>query len=246
MEGYLRARVRAANGMSKTSKEEEIRGTAKMRFLGTLVGWIVRVAGWTIRVRFVDRTGRIDVLMASDQPIIYALWHNAVLGFMQATVRKKLKRERVVLTSASKDGAALAALVGVFGYGAVRGSTSRRGRAAMLGLLRAVKEGKDVGITPDGPRGPRYVVQPGVIKLAQATGAPILPMSMECRWAWRLKTWDHFRIPLPFSKVVITIHELLEVPRQIGEDASEELRRRLESLLREGLDDLEPGNNHEH
>lgn len=232
--------------MSKKAKSVEIRGTPQMRFLGTLVGWLVRIVGWTIRVRFEDRTGGIDALMRRETPMIYALWHNAVLGFMQASLRKRLPRERVVLTSASKDGAALAALVAVFGFGAVRGSSSRRGRAALLELLRAVKSGKDVGITPDGPRGPRYVVQPGVIKLAQATGAPILPLSMECRWAWRLKTWDHFRIPLPFGKVVITVHELLDVPREIGEDEAEDLRQRLQGTLREGLDDVEPENDHEH
>ena len=229
--------------MADDTAKTEIRGAGKARFLGTLVGWIVRVIGWTVRVKFVDRSGRVDELTAREEPVIYALWHNAVLGFMQGTMRRRFHRERVVLTSASKDGAALEALVKVFGYGAVRGSSSRRARAAMMGLLRAVKDGKDVGITPDGPRGPRYKVQPGVIKLAQATGAPIMPLSMECNWAWRLKTWDHFRIPLPFARMVITVHELLDVPREMDDDQFSRLRLQLEETLQEGLDDLLPDDN---
>ena len=228
--------------MAYDTKKTEIRGAGKMRFLGTLVGWIVRVVGWTVRVKLIDRSARMEELMEGDEPVIYALWHNAVLGFMQGTMGRSFKRERVVLTSASKDGAALEALVKVFGYSAVRGSSSRRARAAMMGLLRALKDGKDVGITPDGPRGPRYVVQPGVIKLAQATGAPILPLSMQCKWCWRMKTWDHFRIPLPFGRIEITLHELLEVPREMDDDEFSRLRLRLEETLQEGLDDLLPDN----
>lgn len=228
--------------MTGSTRQTEIRGNRKMVFLGTLVGWIVWLLGWTMRVKFIDQTGRREELFDRGEPIIYALWHNSVLGFMQATMRQSLRRERVVLTSASKDGAGMEALAKVFGYGAVRGSTSRRARAAMMGLLRALKQGKDVGITPDGPRGPRYVLQPGLMKLAQATGAPIMPLSMKCGWCWRLKTWDHFRIPLPFGRIEITIHELLDVPREIDDAGLARLRGELQATMREGLDDLLPEN----
>jgi hypothetical protein len=226
--------------MKSDARKTEIRGTGKMRLLGTLAGWIVRAVGWTMRVHMTDRGGRMEQLLVREEPVIYALWHNAVLGFMQVTMRQSFKRERVVLTSASKDGAALEALVKVFGFGAVRGSSSRRSRAALMGLLRAVRNGRDVGITPDGPRGPRYVVQPGVIKLAQATGVPIVPLSMSCGWCWRLNTWDHFRIPLPFGRIHITVHEVLDVPREIDDAGFDRLRLQLQDTLRNGLDDILP------
>jgi lysophospholipid acyltransferase (LPLAT)-like uncharacterized protein len=83
-------------------------------------------------------------------------------------------------------------------------------------------------------------VQPGVIKLAQATGVPIVPLSMSCGWCWRLKTWDHFRIPLPFGRIDITVHEVLDVPREIDDTGFDRLRLHLQDTLRNGLDDILP------
>src|SRR5690606_9214875 len=110
-------------------------------------------------------------------------------------------RKAVVLASASHDGAALASAMAVFGLGAVRGSSSRRGVAALIALKRALKSGVDVCITPDGPRGPRYGLQPGVVKLAASSGAPIIPIHVRFSSAWRLNTWDRFVLPKPFSRV---------------------------------------------
>jgi lysophospholipid acyltransferase (LPLAT)-like uncharacterized protein len=142
------------------------------------------------------------------------------------------------LASASKDGAAIEAAVGVYGVGSVRGSSSRRGVAALIALKKAAKSGKDLIITPDGPRGPRYSMQPGVIKLAQTTGLPLLPISLFFENCWRLKTWDRFVIPKPFSKMTLIFREPLEIPRQLGEDEFETVRLNLQKILLEGIDDL--------
>ena len=98
-------------------------------------------------------------------------------------------------------GATVAAAMACFGMGSVRGSSSRRGAAALVTLKNEILAGKHVCITPDGPRGPRYVVQPGLVKLASLTGVPIIPFLVNYENYWTLDTWDKFQIPKPFSKI---------------------------------------------
>jgi lysophospholipid acyltransferase (LPLAT)-like uncharacterized protein len=131
----------------------------------------------------------------------------------------------------------VAAAMKVFGLDSIRGSSSRRGVAALVGLKRALAAGNDICLTPDGPRGPRYRVQPGFLKLAEATGAPIIPIHLRFSNAWRLKTWDRFVIPKPFSRVEITFAEPIHIPRGLDETAFENERQKLEALLIEGTDD---------
>jgi len=121
-----------------------------------------------------------------------------------------------VLTSASRDGAVLEKTVRIFGLQAVRGSSSRRAVAALVALKKAAKNGSDLVITPDGPRGPRYQIQPGALKLSQVTGAPLIPIQVHYHRAKSLNTWDRFQIPLPFSKVTVTLHP--PISHQEGDD----------------------------
>jgi lysophospholipid acyltransferase (LPLAT)-like uncharacterized protein len=139
-----------------------------------------------------------------------------------------------VLTSASHDGAALARAVGVFGIGSVRGSSSRRGVAALVGLRKALREGSDACITPDGPRGPCHVVQAGIVKLAETSGVPIIPIHVEYSSCRELGTWDRFAIPAPGSRVRVIFDEALAVPAGLSEDDFEAWRRRLEETMVRG------------
>jgi hypothetical protein len=127
--------------------------------------------------------------------------------------------------------------MGVFGIGAVRGSSSRRAVAALIGMKRALKEGLDVSITPDGPRGPRYVFHPGVVKLAESSGAAIVPIHIRFSSAWRLKTWDRFVLPKPFSRVHVVFDDFIRIPKGLDEVAFEAERERVEKILLEGTDD---------
>jgi len=129
--------------------------------------------------------------------------------------------------------------MGVLGFKAVRGSSSRGGAAALIALRRVLRAGGDVAITPDGPVGPRYEVQGGVVKLAQSTGVPVVPLHARCSSAWRLNTWDGFMIPKPFSRVTIVFDEALVVPRKLDEDGFETWRTKIEQVLRDGVDDLD-------
>lgn len=223
--------------MSSKKKRSDIRGDRKSALIGTLAGWMMRALAATLRMEIRDRCG-ISNHPVTLAPAIYILWHNRFFVVPPAWNRicRGLRRT-VALTSASKDGAMVAAAMKVCGLDSIRGSSSRRAVAALVGLKRALAEGFDVCLTPDGPRGPRYQVQPGFLKLAEATGAPIIPIHLGFSNAWRLKTWDRFVIPKPFSRVVITFDAPITIPRGLDEAAFEAERRKLESLLIEGTDD---------
>lgn len=125
----------------------------------------------------------------------------------------------------------MARVIGLFGVQPVRGSSSKRGAQAMLELSQFAEQGYDVALTPDGPRGPRYVCKEGAIYLAQMTGLGIVPASYHLGWKICLKSWDRFQVPLPFSRVTVTLGEPLAVPRDASGEARESLRRELDRRL---------------
>lgn len=216
------------------SKSTEIRGNWKARAIGTLAGWLIRMVGMTLRVRMQDASG-VTNRKNGPGPVLYAFWHNRV--FIMPYVKWKFfnHRNAVVLTSASKDGAVLERAVGVCGIGAVRGSSSRRAVAALVALRQAVKVGKDVCITPDGPRGPKYILQPGLVKIAETTGVPVVMIHVKYHSCWKLKSWDGFVIPKPFSRVEVVMAAPRSVPSQLDENAFEIERQEIERLLRDGV-----------
>ncbi len=224
--------------MTSEEKRLEIRTSRKARAIGTIAGWLLRVLAWTIRMEVDDRCGFTEKGKIEHR-LIWCIWHSRLLALVMARKRVYPWREGVALTSASHDGATLAAALKVVGVGAVRGSTSRRGTAALKGLVRQLRNGKDVGVTPDGPRGPRYELNPGLIKLAQLTHVPVMCFHVRYGCAVRLKTWDRFVIPLPFSKIFITFDELLDVPRELDDDGFEAKRCEIEERMRRSVDDLE-------
>lgn len=220
-----------------SKKNNEVRSSRKSAMLGFLVGWLMKLICASLRLDVRDLCG-----VRSSEPRIpqgiFILWHNRFFTVPHAwgkLVGKK--RKTVTLTSASHDGDVVAHAMAVFGLGSVRGSSSRRGVAALVGLKRALQEGYDICLTPDGPRGPRYKIQPGVIKIAEATGAPIIPVHVRFSLAWRLKTWDGFVIPCPFSKVEVTFDQIIYLNRGMGAETFEKERMRIETILVNGTDD---------
>lgn len=220
-----------------SKKGSEIRASRKSAMLGSLAGWTMKLLSTTLRMEVRDLCG-IGGSASTMPPVIYALWHNRFFCVPPAWNRICYGyRKTVALTSASHDGDMVARAMAVFGLGSVRGSSSRRGVAALVGLKRALQEGLDICVTPDGPRGPRYKVQPGVIKLAESTGAPIIPIHVRFSSAWRLKTWDRFVIPKPFSRVEVTFAEPIRITRGMDADTFENERHNLENLMVQGTDD---------
>ena len=120
--------------------------------------------------------------------------------------------------------------------GSVRGSSSRRGSQALRELVSLIRQGEDIAITPDGPRGPRYKLGPGVILLAQATGATIVPARASFSRCFRMKTWDGFIIPLPFSTISVTMGEQIKIPNSPDEKEFERARKNLEDQLKNAAD----------
>lgn len=195
---------------------------------------LLRLLFTTLRLRVSDPHGFLS--NPPPGPAIYAFWHNRILAITAAFLRvyPRGRRGVLVLTSASKDGMWLGSIARHLGMGSVRGSSSRRGATAMRELLDRVAEGYDIAITPDGPRGPKYVLGPGMVYLAQKAQLPVLPCHAKFHGAWELRTWDGFTIPKPFSRVEVTLGPLLHVPA--AEDASllDAEREKIESVLRSG------------
>lgn len=199
------------------------------RRLASVAAFLGRSLSSTLRVRIIDRAG---VLVNRPDPgQIWAFWHNRlfIIPFLREFYMEK--RAVAALTSASRDGDILAAFLDRLDIKPVRGSSSRRGVAALLELRRAMDEGLDVAITPDGPRGPRYQLNPGILLLAQKSGRSIIPIGVEYSKCWRLGRWDGFMIPKPFAHAVITYGEPYFVRASVGEPAFEAERRRLEEML---------------
>lgn len=157
---------------------------------------------------------------------ILAFWHRHLLLMPYSYRGGRIS----VLVSQSRDGELIARTVARLGIDASRGSSSRGGAVGMRSLLRKAGEGYDVAFTPDGPRGPVGVVQPGVILAAAATGWPIWPVALAATRCRRLRSWDRFVVPLPLSTVHFVYGEPLRVERR-GDpaEAAEELKRRLDA-----------------
>lgn len=156
---------------------------------------------WGRSLRFDASDADLQAYMKKDVPVAIVLWHNRLFLAAEIVRRYRQGRPAYALVSASQDGAWLSAFFALAGMRTVRGSSSRLGREAATALVDVLRAGYDVGITPDGPRGPRYELKPGSIIVARRTRAPMLLVGAEFESAWQLKSWDRFVIPKPFSRV---------------------------------------------
>jgi len=203
----------------------KIRGNEEK--IGSLVAAVIRMIGWTLRISIDDRGRLFD--SNNKQHLIWTFWHNRMFVVPLLRERHAPHRTGTVLSSASRDGAIIAAVMKSFDLRSARGSSSRRGASALLQLTGALEDGGDVAITPDGPQGPCYKLGQGIVFLARKTGAGILPIHIEYSRAVRLKSWDRFMIPLPFSKVRVICDEPIFVPPEADIEAE---RTRIEQLMK--------------
>ena len=166
------------------------------------LGLIYRI--WTLSIRFeyAEKDG-LKELSKSNSPLVFFLWHNRL--FLAGEWHKRFRKQTTCygLISASRDGAWLETFYGWAGILPIRGSQNRRSTQSLRELIRVVRKGNDVGITPDGSRGPIYKAKPGAILLARITKSPICLLSFKFSGHWELKSWDRFVIPFPFSKVKV-------------------------------------------
>lgn len=193
----------------------------------------IKLIGSTIRWE-VAGEGNVETGGKSDQTPIYCLWHDRIFAgtyFLR-------DRGIVVITSQSLDGEYIARFLKRFGFGTVRGSSSRGGVKALVEMIRLMRRGLPMAFTVDGPRGPRYVAKSGPIFLAKKTGNPVVPFIVECASYWTVGSWDKMQIPRPFTKARFIMAEPLYVPAGANDAEVEtklrELQRSLDRLVEEG------------
>lgn len=199
------------------------------------VRWIVRIG--TALIRLLASTWRMrpvddapmraaQAARAAGQRVIFTLWHGELLPLLWHHRNEGI----AVVISEHRDGEIIAQIAERLGYTTVRGSSSRGGSRALIGLMRAIEAGRDGAVTPDGPRGPAHVFAPGAAIAAQRTGAPLLPIRASASRAWRLKSWDRFLVPKPFATVRVTYGPLTLVDAD-SPRAAAELTPRLQAVL---------------
>ena len=171
----------------------------KARLIAAVGSRFARLLFATLRFQLIDHAGVLAI--PPRKPLLWAFWHNRLCVSAYMFERYFPDRPGAALASQSKDGEVIAAFVNCFGIRPIRGSSSRGGARALVAMKRAIDTGSIVAITPDGPRGPCYHLNPGVVKLAQITGGTVMPMHVEYSRCWRLKSWDGFMIPKPFANV---------------------------------------------
>lgn len=216
--------------MSDTpSTNRQINRIAGWRYLLLLllVGGI-RMWHLTLRMRVADEE-TVRALSYDERPTVQLTWHNRLFMIPAYVKRYRQGRPLAALISASRDGAWLAQFMEMLKVKTVRGSSSWRAAQAAKELLSTLDSGVDVGITPDGPRGPCYSIKPGAVELARKAGCPLILVTCAYSCAWRLNSWDKFFLPLPGSRVVLharLITDLSTLPEN-EEAGALELRNRL-------------------
>lgn len=201
------------------------------RLAPTAAAMLIRLLFRTLRVK--EYPGDFSLIHGKkSQPFIAVFWHSRVLfsawyfSFYPSCA----------IISRHSDGEIAASAVEKLGIRSARGSTTRGGSRALKELLRMIRSGLNAGITPDGPRGPARELQDGVLSLGQLSQRPVIPVAFSSRWALRLKSWDRFMIPLPFSKTAFVFGEPIFIPRRLDEKTRSEYRNRIERELNQVTD----------
>jgi lysophospholipid acyltransferase (LPLAT)-like uncharacterized protein len=204
------------------------------RLVPFLAAFIMRILTYTLRTRY-EAEGPVHDFRASNERFILAFYHRRLVMMPKAYPFRGSgpggePRGVAILSSDSKDGERSAATWRWFGIHAVRGTAGHSGAQALVKMIRAVKDGWDMGITVDGPRGPRQQVKAGVLAVSRKTGAWIVPVCVAYERAWKLRTWDEMLVPVPFSAVAVRYGTPFRVPADGDEEG---YRLRLETELNE-------------
>jgi len=198
----------------------------KWKLVGNIGKILIDIICCTVKVEAVGFE-KIRPIIVTDK-FIFAVWHSRI--FLLAHLFKGIRAS--ILVSKSKDGEIISRILQKFGFEVARGSSSRGGLRALTGQIRFMKENGLPGlVTPDGPRGPRFKVQPGVIKLAKKTGYPIIPVTYSGKRIKVFGSWDRFIMPLPFTKCRFVYGDHIYVPGDAGNDEEKNCLVQLEEEL---------------
>ena len=208
------------------AKKQGVRDAILMGLVRRLGPALIRLLGTTLRV---TRLGTENIERGRTQTgnVMFVFWHGRLLLLTYVHRYEDI----CVLVSTHRDGEYIARVIEGLGFGTVRGSSPRGAMRAVLGMIETATRGLDLGISPDGPGGPRETLQPGVIYLAKKTGISVIPIGVSHRPSLVLSSWDRFMIPLPFAKCVITYGEPITYDAELCQESIEQARRDLEERL---------------
>ncbi|MBT5051384.1 MAG: lysophospholipid acyltransferase family protein [Rhodospirillaceae bacterium] len=195
-------------------------------------------------IRLVRSTGRWTTegaefptrQLAEGQPFLAAFWHGRLFMMSEAW---PYDAGFNMVVSQHPDGQLIAQTIGHLGFGSISGSTTQGGTAVMRAMLRALKDGECVGLTPDGPQGPRMHASVGIVHAARLSGAPILPLAYTARPSWLLPSWDRLMIPLPFSRGIVRWGEPIEIARDASDEDVAKTAKLLEARLNQIVHQLD-------
>lgn len=200
------------------------------RIIPTIAFIIIKLISKTLRLKIIGAEPIIEG-KKEGKNYIFSFWHNQFFIMPYCYIKALGKHSISVLTSLSKDGEYISRLLQKFGFSTIRGSSSYRGEFALRTMIRELEKGNDLAVTPDGPRGPRHIVQAGIITLAALTGCPIVPVGYKVKNKKILNTWDRFVIPYPFTRGLLNVGTPIYIPKDISDLEKEEMGQKLEKIL---------------
>ena len=203
--------------------------------IGLIGPRLARIWGWSLRKRILSKDVEEKDGWVRPPGLIVLVWHQRLFTLATSFPDTGFK----TLVSPHADGEMLAKIVEGIGHDAIRGSTTRRSVAAIRELIRTNKEYVRIGITPDGPRGPPRRIQQGAIYLASKTGLPILITGIGLAKSWTFNSWDRYKLPKPFSRILLHMGDLIEIPPDLNRKEIEEWRQKIERAMRELSDDTD-------
>ncbi len=193
----------------------------KLKILSNLIYYFIRLLNMTYRYQYIGLENKAKARAISPNgTFVYAVWHQNLIGGILAHSDEKF----TMIISGSKDGELVAVTCQKLGHNPARGSSTRDGKKALIEIVKKIKEGYPGAVTVDGPKGPSKIVKPGIIEISRLSQSPILTMSPYATKFWTLtRSWDQFRIPKPFSKILIVIGEPIIVNENVTRETFDEL-----------------------
>ncbi len=220
----------AAESPQRSFHEQRV-FSLRERILLWLIGWAgylaIALIGPTLRFSISWEEEPIPGDAIFEKPVIYSFWHRAVFPAAWMWRRQRI----AVMVSRSFDGEYIARIIERLGFAAVRGSSSRGGSGALLGMKSALENGESVAFTIDGPRGPKYVAKLGPVTLSKISGRPMGTFYVALSSAWLLQTWDEFMIPKPFSQALVRLSRKILVPADADEAQIRDYHAQLQASL---------------
>ncbi len=202
-------------------------------WLAWLLSLLLRFYRLFIRLSIDDPHHVMKTHLLEKRPCIFAFWHNRAL-FAPVLLPGKYKRQLYGLVSSSRDGEYMSQMLRALSIKSVRGSSSKGGFEALQELAQLLRRSKCVLLTVDGPRGPMYSVHPGAASLAQHAQAPVVPLALNYKRYWHLKSWDKMQIPKPFTSACFTLGEPILIPQDMPiETANELIRQKMMDITRD-------------